>query len=65
MFNETRVWDAFGNLKKIISSQELHARHWKVFQKSEENLTFYPKKNSATPERKKAKIDEGSLVDRY
>jgi len=43
MFYETKVLDAYGNLKKIISTQELHARHWKTFQQIEERKAFRPK----------------------
>ena len=30
MFCETKVLDAYGNLKAIITAQELHTRHWKT-----------------------------------
>lgn len=53
MFYETKVLDAHGNLKQIISAQELQSRHWHKFQESESNLGIYPKKNSSTPARKK------------
>jgi hypothetical protein len=62
MFYETRVLDAYGNLKKTISSQELQARHWKQFQLSEENLAFYPKKDSSKPRRKKEERGKGLMV---
>lgn len=53
MFYETRVLDAYGNLKQIISAKELQNRHWRNFQESESNLGIYPKKNSSTPSKKK------------
>jgi hypothetical protein len=60
MFYETRVLDAYGNLKKTISTQELHARHWKVFQQLEERNVFNPKKDSSNASTKKGnKKEEG------
>ena len=55
MFYETKVLDAYGNLKKIVSSQELHIRHWKIFQQLEERKVFHPKKISSLPKRNKGK----------
>ena len=43
MFYETKVLDAYGNLKKIVSTQELHTRHWRIFQQLEERKVFLPK----------------------
>lgn len=57
MFYETRVLDPYGNLKKTISAQELHTRHWKIFQQSEEKTVFHMKKDSSKPGRKKGKKD--------
>ena len=62
MFYETRVLDAYGNLIKTISTQELHARHWKIFQQIEERTAFRPKQGSSTPGRKKRKKAAGFLV---
>ena len=62
MFYETKVLDAYGNLKKIVSTQELHTRHWKIFQQLEERKVLHPKKNSSMPKRKTGKKDEGLLV---
>jgi hypothetical protein len=62
MFYETKVLDAYGNLKKIVSSQELHIRHWKIFQQLEERNFFNPKKISSLPKRNKGKQDAGLLV---
>ena len=62
MFYETKVLDAYGNLKKIVSSQELHIRHWKIFQQLEERKVFHPKKISSLPKRNKGKQDAGLLV---
>ncbi len=57
MFYETRVLDAYGNLKQVISSKELQARHWQKFQEAESNLSIYPKKDSSKLERKKRGTD--------
>ena len=65
MLSETKIWDAYGNLKKIISTQELHTRHWKIFNLSEESLAYYPKKKSSKPERKNGQKDQDASVDRY
>ena len=62
MFYEARVFDAYGNLKKTISSQELHARHWKNFQKLEEKTVFHKKKDSSESGRKIGKKEIGSPV---
>ncbi|MBT3366460.1 MAG: hypothetical protein HN472_11010 [Nitrospina sp.] len=62
MFYETRVLDAYGNLKKTISPQELQTRHWKIFQQLEERTVFQQKKGSSRPGRKKGKKDESLLV---
>ena len=45
MFYETKVLDAYGKLKKIVTAEELQSRHWKIFKSTEENGSFY-KKNS-------------------
>jgi hypothetical protein len=52
MFYETRIFDAHGNLKQIISAQEIQHRHWQNFTQSEENLSVYPRKNSSPSARK-------------
>jgi hypothetical protein len=65
MLSETKIWDVYGNLKKIISTQELHTRHWKIFNLSEESLAYYPKKNSSKPKIKTGQKDKATLVDRY
>ena len=62
MFYEARVFDAYGDLKKTVSSQELHARHWKKFQELEEKTVFHKKKDSSKPERKIGKKEIDSLV---
>lgn len=62
MFYETRVLDAYGNLIKTISTQELHTRHWKIFQQLEERSVFSPKKGSSRPGRKKGGKGAGFLV---
>jgi len=42
-FTKQKVLDAYGNLKKIVSTQELHTRHWRIFQQLEERKVFLPK----------------------
>lgn len=65
MFYETRILDAYGNVKKTISAQELHNRHWQMFQQSEGSLSIYPKKSSSKPARKKSTRDKGLLIDHH
>lgn len=60
MFFETKVLDPSGNLKRIVTAQELQTRHWKMFQQQEEGMSFQPKKTSTLPKRKK-KINKGDL----
>lgn len=60
MFYETKVLDAYGNLKKIVSTQELHTRHWRIFQQLEERKVFLPK--TTFPKKSKRKKDEGLLA---
>jgi hypothetical protein len=43
MFYETKVLDAYGKLKKIVSAEELQSRHWKIFKSTEENGSFFKK----------------------
>jgi hypothetical protein len=43
MFYETKVLDAYGKLKKVVSAEELQSRHWKIFQSREENGSFFKK----------------------
>ncbi len=43
MFYETKVLDAYGKLKEIVSAEELQSRHWKIFQSAEENGSFFKK----------------------
>ncbi len=45
MFYETKVLDAYGKLKKIVSAEELQSRHWEIFKSMEENGSLF-KKNS-------------------
>ena len=63
MFYETKILDGCRNLKKTISTQELHNRHWNKFQESGSSLSIYPKKNSSTPARKKR--NKGLLLDHH
>jgi hypothetical protein len=43
MFYETKVLDAYGKLKKIVSAEELQSRHWKIFESTEKNGSVYKK----------------------
>lgn len=43
MFYETKVLDACGKLKKIISGKELQKRHWENYRILEENNCFAKK----------------------
>jgi hypothetical protein len=43
MFYETKVLDAYGKLKKIVSAEKLQSRHWKIFESTEQNGSFYKK----------------------
>ena len=43
MFYETKVLDAYGKLKKIVSAEELKSRHWKIFESTEKNGSVYKK----------------------
>ena len=40
MFYETKVLDAYGKLKKVVSAEELQSRHWKIFKSTEEKGVF-------------------------
>ncbi len=63
MFYETRVFDAYGNIKQTISAQDLKNRHWSKFQQSEANLSIYPKKKTSTPARKTE--NKGLLLNKH
>jgi hypothetical protein len=41
MFYETKVLDTYGKLKKIVSSEELQTRHWKIFEINEGKGSFF------------------------
>jgi hypothetical protein len=43
MFYETKVLDAYGKLKEIVSTEELQTRHWKIFESAEKNGSFFKK----------------------
>jgi hypothetical protein len=43
MFYETKVLDAYGKLKKIVTAEELQSRHWKIFKTNEENGSYFKK----------------------
>jgi hypothetical protein len=44
MFYETKVLDAYGKLKKIVSAEELQSRHWDIFKSMEESGSLFKKK---------------------
>ena len=35
MFYQVRIYTPKGNLKKVVSSQQLSQRHWNAFEKSQ------------------------------
>ncbi len=41
MFYDTKILDAYGKLKKIVSSEELQRRHWENFKFLEENCNSF------------------------
>lgn len=53
MFYETKILDAYGNLKKIISCKELKRRHWENYKIMEENCNAFAK----TPRKGKSRND--------
>ena len=53
MFYETKVLDAYGKLKKIVTAEELQSQHWEIFQSAEENGSFFKKKMSLKIEKTK------------
>lgn len=60
MFYETKVLDACGKLKKVVTAEELQSRHWKIFNSMEENGSFFKKnvlKNRTTENSKKIPSD--------
>ena len=64
MFYEVRIFDAKGELKKILSPKRLSNQFWKS---GEQNLIdFSDKENSSSPDRGNKKIDkdEYQLEDR-
>ncbi|MFT4577323.1 MAG: hypothetical protein ACI8PD_002384 [Nitrospinales bacterium] len=67
MFYETKVLDAYGKLKKIVSAEELQSRHWKIFKSSEENGSFFKKNalKNRTNENSKSSPSENVGEDDY
>lgn len=69
MLYETKVLDAYGNLKRIISCKELHKRHWENYKIMEENCNSFSKKlrkkNSRNDNRLGNSSPESSGDDTY
>ncbi len=63
MFHEVKIFDAKGELKKVLSPKKLSNRFWK---KGEQNLIDFTDKESSAPnmENKVYKNDEFQLEDR-
>ncbi len=61
MFHETKVLDALGNLKKIISGNELKRRHWENFKILEENCNSFSRTSRKGNSRKSIKKTSPSL----
>ena len=43
MLYETKILDAYGNLKKIISGKELQRRHWENYKTLEKRCNSFTK----------------------
>jgi len=67
MFYETKVLDAYGKLKKIVSAEELQSRHWKIFESIEKNGSYFKKNNlkNRTTQNLKNKSSENVGEDDY
>jgi len=67
MFYETKVLDAYGNLKRIVSCKELRKRHWENYKIMEENCSSfskkYRKKNSVNGNKLKGSSPDSSGDD--
>jgi len=65
MFNQVRVFNQKGRLLKIITSEALSKRHWKIFE--EEMKPSFAKSNDLTASRKLSKLKNkiGAYMDRY
>ena len=57
MFFEVRVYKADGTLSKKISRTELSNKHWKSFEKSEEEIGLNSSGTKPVPAWVKAKLD--------
>ena len=65
MFNQVRVFNQKGRLLKIITSEALSKRHWKIFE--EEMKPSFTKSNDLTTSRKLSKLKNkiSTYIDRY
>ena len=61
MFNQVRIFNQKGKLLKIVTSEALSKRHWKIFQ--EEMKPNFAKSNNFTKNKKLNNFK--SEVDRY
>ena len=65
MFNQVRVFNQKGKLLKIITSEALSKRHWRIFE--EEMKPSFSKSNGFTPSKKLNKLKNkiATYLDRY
>ena len=65
MFNQVRVFNQKGKLLRIITSEALSKRHWRIFEK--EMKPSFTSTNSFTTSKKLSKLKNkiGAFMDRY
>jgi hypothetical protein len=65
MFNKVRVFNQKGKLLRIIGSEALSKRHWRIFEN--EMKPSFAKSNDFTASKKLSKLKNeiGSYMDRY
>ncbi len=51
------VYNAQGKVKKVVSKEMLHRRHWKIFKNNEKRYGFQGAGNQAITKELKAKLD--------
>ena len=54
MFYETKIFNRKGKLKKILTTEQLSERHWKIFQDNLEPV-FNKQKNKSNTNRREEK----------
>jgi len=57
MFYDVKILNPQGEVKKIVSSQELSRRYWNAFQTSEANKTLNTSSRKQVPTWVKKKLD--------